>query len=92
MPYLDRMRTLLSRRMLLSGSCAPVLAHASPDALTFATLYGAVTAEGVALTGTAKALVGRRVTMPGFMAPPLKAESDFFVLTRPVFGSSKKVS
>lgn len=30
----------------------------------------------------ARSLEGQRVTVDGFMAPPLKAESDFFVLTR----------
>ena len=48
----------------------------------FAQLYGPVTAEGVQLSAAAQAMVGRRITLAGFMAPPLKAEADFFVLTR----------
>ena len=51
-------------------------------ALSFAELYGPATAEGIQLSATAQALVGKAVTLSGFMAPPLKAESDFFVLTR----------
>lgn len=30
----------------------------------------------------AKAMEGKRIAVAGFMAPPLKAESNFFVLTR----------
>lgn len=55
---------------------------AEPATLTFAGLYDQVTASGPILSAAAQALVGRRTTIDGFMAPPLKAESDFFVLTR----------
>lgn len=50
--------------------------------LTFGTLYGTVTASGISLTPEAANLVGKEVAIRGYMAPPLKAESDFFVLTR----------
>ena len=50
--------------------------------LGFGGLYGPTTADGVQLTPGARALVGQRVTIPGFMAPALKADADFFVLTR----------
>lgn len=30
----------------------------------------------------AESLAGRRISVEGYMAPPLRAESDFFVLTR----------
>ncbi len=63
---------------VLAGTALPARA----DTLGFGTLYGPMTADGVQLTPAARALVGRRVTIPGFMAPPLKAEADFFVLTR----------
>ncbi len=71
----------LPRRSLLLGAAAATLA-AAPAPLTFAGLYGEVTADGIQLTPAAQALVGRTVGLRGFMAPPLKAESDFFVLTR----------
>ena len=48
------------------------------DELNFNELY----TTGVELTPKAKSLAGKEVTMSGFMAPPLKAEADFFVLTR----------
>ena len=57
-------------------------ARAAVPELGFAGLYGPVTAEGVQLSEGARGFVGRVVTIRGFMAPPLKAESDFFVLTR----------
>lgn len=47
-------------------------------ALRFADLY----VRGRQLTDTAAALEGQRVQMTGYMAPPLKPEIDFFVLTR----------
>eukprot|EP01037_Dinobryon_pediforme_P008845 gene8845-8936_t len=50
--------------------------------LSIGELYGAVTAEGLQLSPAGKALVGRKITLKGYMAPPLKPESDFFVLTR----------
>lgn len=46
--------------------------------LRFADLY----VRGRQLTDTAAALEGQRVQMTGYMAPPLKPEIDFFVLTR----------
>ena len=46
--------------------------------MKFAELY----TTGVELTPKAKSLAGKEVAMSGFMAPPLKAEADFFVLTR----------
>jgi hypothetical protein len=33
-------------------------------------------------SATAKKLVGKRIEIPGFMAPPLKADANFFVLTK----------
>ena len=48
------------------------------DELKFTELY----TTGVELTPKARSLAGKEVTMSGFMAPPLKAEADFFVLTR----------
>ncbi len=72
---------LLSRRLLLAAASLGAMG-ASPAPLSFSGLYGPVTAQGIQLTPSAQALVGRSVELRGFMAPPLKAESDFFVLTR----------
>ncbi len=71
---------MLNRRLLLASLIArPARAETT---LSFGTLYAPPTAAGIQLSPTAQALVGRAVTLQGFMAPPLKAESDFFVLTR----------
>ncbi len=73
----------LTRRAALGvlgfGAAGPAEAAAT---FSFGQLYGPVTADGIQLSGAARSLVGKTVTLPGFMAPPLKAESDFFVLTR----------
>lgn len=55
-------------------------AHAS-SSITFDELYGKVGVLGLEFSGKVKALAGQDVAMRGFMAPPLKAEAAFFVLT-----------
>jgi hypothetical protein len=52
-------------------------AAATEDVLAFNELYQ----RESELTDKCRDLTGRRVTMTGFMAPPLKAEARFFVLT-----------
>lgn len=76
---------MLTRRLLLlSALTAPALTAPArvETRLTFAALYAPLTATGIQLSAAAQSLVGQSVTLQGFMAPPLKAESDFFVLTR----------
>ena len=70
----------LSRRTVMMGAfslvCAtPALAE---DTLEFSELY----TTGVELTDKAKRLSGSDILMHGFMAPPLKVDVSFFVLTR----------
>jgi len=77
----------LSRRDALGLVCAGLATlaprvAAAASTLTFANLYGPATAAGIQLSAAAQSLVGKEVSLQGFMAPPLKAESDFFVLTR----------
>jgi len=50
--------------------------------LTFDSLYKSVGVLGIQYSEQAKALKGKEVRMRGYMAPPLKPESKFFVLTR----------
>jgi len=52
-----------------------------PERLGFADLYGSVGPLGAQFSDVASRLRGRAVTMRGFMAPPLKPEATFFVLT-----------
>ena len=77
----------LSRRSLLTMiATAPALAlvkpaNAAPTDLTFDDLYGKISVLGLEYSAKVKALAGQDVEMSGFMAPPLKAEAKFFVLT-----------
>ena len=70
-------RSLFSLPLLLM----PLLARAA-EMLTFDTLYKSIGVLGIKYSDKALALKGQAVRMRGFMAPPLKPESKFFVLTR----------
>lgn len=50
--------------------------------LDFDGLYGSFSPLGLAFSDTVKENVGNTVRIEGFMAPPLKAEAQFFVLTK----------
>lgn len=56
-------------------------AYAAIDTISFDELYGKVSVLGLTFSDKVKALEGKPVAMRGFMAPPLKAEANFFVLT-----------
>ena len=60
---------------------APGLARAASPELSFDELYASFSALGLQFSDKVKALTGRKVGIQGFMAPPLKAEANFFVLT-----------
>ena len=60
----------------------PPGAHgAGPAALSFATLYKTIGVRGLEFSDRVQQLRGRDVAITGYMAPPLKAESRFFVLS-----------
>lgn len=50
--------------------------------LSFDELYGHVGVLGLEFSDKVKQLAGQKIQIKGFMAPPLKAESQFFVLTK----------
>ncbi len=50
--------------------------------LTFEDLYSEMTVRGVKLSDQVNQLSGKKVEMTGFMAPPLTAKVNFFVLTK----------
>jgi hypothetical protein len=52
------------------------------ETLSFDGLYQSVGVLGLRYSDRALALRGQQVVMRGYMAPPLKPESRFFVLTR----------
>ncbi|MCI3919077.1 hypothetical protein MO973_02380 [Paenibacillus sp. TRM 82003] len=52
------------------------------NTLTFGELYGKVSVRGLKLSDKVEGLTGQEVEMKGYMAPPLTAEVNFFVLTK----------
>ena len=54
---------------------------ARAEDLTFDELYSSIGVLGFEFSDKVKRLAGRTVSISGFMAPPLKAEAAFFVLT-----------
>ena len=74
------------RRLLRFVAAAPLLAVVgmgeAAERLRFDDLYAGWSVTGLSFSGRARSLVGQSVAMAGFMAPPLKADADFFVLTR----------
>ena len=66
----------LSAFALCAGKAA-----AAPSPLTFDEMYGKIGVLGLEFSEKLKQLTGKEIRMKGFMAPPLKAEAAFFVLT-----------
>ncbi|MFP1764077.1 hypothetical protein [Lonsdalea quercina] len=85
MPRLTRFATgLIAPLCLLIFSLSvmqPVGAASVPE-LSFDKLYASFGVLGAEFSNVVKTLSGQRVKMRGFMAPPLKAEAQFFVLTK----------
>ncbi|KAA0968480.1 hypothetical protein FPY71_16450 [Aureimonas fodinaquatilis] len=81
------MTAYLTRRAALGLMGAVPLAWAGvPEAkansqLGFDELYASFGVLGLEFSEKVKQLSGQTTSIAGFMAPPLKAESDFFVLT-----------
>jgi hypothetical protein len=83
-PELPERSVAMNRRDILGGLAASALAarvtpaFAAPTPLKFRDLY----VRGNDLTEKARSLEGKPVEMIGYMAPPLKPEVRFFVLTK----------
>lgn len=77
----------LTRRGALATLAGAVLAtragpvRAAPPELGFGDLYKSFGVLGLQFSDKVETLKGERVQMTGFMAPPLKAEAKFFVLS-----------
>ncbi len=72
----------LPRRALLAALLLAAGRARAAERLRFDDLYSGWSVTGLRFSERAQALAGHAVTVAGFMAPPLKAEADFFVLTR----------
>jgi hypothetical protein len=70
------------RRGLLAAPLLLLARPAGAAALGFEELYSGWSVQGLTFSPRLLALRGQSATMRGFMAPPLKAEAAFFVLTR----------
>ncbi|WP_394706016.1 hypothetical protein [uncultured Martelella sp.] len=83
----DTSRSTLSRRSLLAtaltlgAGLAFRSAHAATAELAFDDLYGTFSPLGLEFSDKVKNLTGEKISIRGFMAPPLKAEAQFFVLS-----------
>jgi hypothetical protein len=76
----------VSRRQVLAAAAISLVwpqssASAAAATLSFDRLYKSRSIRGLEFSDALLALRGQHVTLTGFMAPPLKAESTFFVLT-----------
>jgi|HubBroStandDraft_4_1064222.scaffolds.fasta_scaffold315963_2 hypothetical protein len=76
--YTDR--SLLSRRSMLGLACLAPFAALPARAAELVTFTDLTVADDQ-YTEKARKLAGTMVEMHGYMAPPLKPEIDFFVLT-----------
>ena len=59
--------------------CLTGTAKAATPELSFDELYSGGGVLGLQFSDKVKNLAGQRITIRGFMAPPLKAEAAFFV-------------
>jgi hypothetical protein len=73
-------RSLLSRRSVLGLACLAPFASLPACAAELVTFADIALADDQ-FTDKARKLAGTAVEMRGYMAPPLKPEIDFFVLT-----------
>lgn len=78
--------TVMTRRGALAGlatACLVPAAYAAElETIAFDSLYKSFGVLGFQFSDRVTALRGQSVRIVGYMAPPLKAESHFFVLTR----------
>ena len=79
-PRLHGNRSTLSRRSMLRLACLAPFASLPARAAELVT-FSDISVADDQYTDKARKLAGKVVEMHGYMAPPLKPEIDFFVLT-----------
>jgi hypothetical protein len=79
---------MITRRSLLGAWCGLWILTPfdgrgmEAEAIQFDMLYKNFGVRGLEFSDRLKSLIAKSVVITGYMAPPLKAESQFFVLTR----------
>ena len=82
------MHFIMQRRQFLQGLLAVPIAGAVPAAfaadpeLMFDEMYAGSSVLGLRFSEKLKTLSGMKIRIRGFMAPPLKAEAKFLILTK----------
>ena len=71
-----------TRRAVLTSGAALVAASSLPAFAVEPVSFANLVVRGDAFSETAQKLAGSKVEMKGYMAPPLKPEVSFFVLTQ----------
>lgn len=79
--WYDGATAMLPRLLLLLLLSVWLPKPAQANSLDFNELYSSFGVLGYEFSEKVTALEGKKVTIRGFMAPPLKAEANFFVLT-----------
>ena len=73
---------MLTRRQVLTGLCVLLLSpwplRAKPKMVKMRDLYN----KDLSFSTQAQKFTGKEIAVYGFMAPPLKAESKFYILTK----------
>lgn len=81
----NQIATINRRSFLAAAAALPVMGIAmrasASEKLGFDQLYKSFGPLGLEFSDRVKQLSGKEVAISGFMAPPLKAEAAFFVLT-----------
>lgn len=77
---------MIDRRTLLAAAAFSGLAPSRPAFAATPIDFGDLYEKETVFSALAESLNGEPVVMTGFMAPPLKAEATFFVLTRMPMG------
>jgi hypothetical protein len=75
-------RSIITRRTVLQGAGAALIATGVPAAAAEPVSFGTLVVRGGEFSDTAKKLARSEIEMQGYMAPPLKPDVTFFVLTQ----------
>ena len=76
-----RARRFAAGLVVVLAALSPARGASAPEPLAIVDLYAAFSPLGLTFSETARRLQGQTVRVRGFMAPPLKAEATFFVLS-----------